>query len=422
MNLVFNINESSQLENAIDKKEWFRKRSWAEVNLDNLENNMQIVRKMIGNDCKIMGVVKSDAYGHGDEIIAPELERLGADWLGVSEIEEGLVLRRCGITKPILNFTGIPVEYASIAVEADITTILPGFEYAVKLNEHCAQNSIIMKAHFSIDTGIGRLGFQTSDDKFDKTIEQIKEVMSFKNLDITGMYTHYAYVGNPKKEALEYTELQYNRFNRVLDALKLAGINIPLVHTCNSAATFTDKNFHFDLVREGINLYDGPQELGFKPVMSLKSKVTHLKEIAVGEKVSYNCIFTAERPTKVATVSLGYGDGYHRHMSGKAKAIVSGVKVPVIGSICMDQMMLDVTDVPAVEVGDTVTIVGRDHDNEITWTDLAGWADTINYEMTCGITRRIPRIYMRDGKDVEYIAYQHYEQQNYVGSMHKNIF
>lgn len=389
----------------------FLKRSWAVVNLDHIDHNINSIKTLLSDNCMLMGVVKADAYGHGDKYIADELVRLGVNFFGVSNLNEAISLRHQGIFHPILILGPSPVEVVSSLNEYNLTQTVHSLEYAQSLQEAAAYADVKLQIHVKVDTGMSRIGFVTINGGMACAKEQIKTVYHLPNLVCEGIFTHFAVADDPDGDNGGYTRAQYARFEKLIGELIQEGCNFRLKHCCNSAATLNYPEMHLDMVRPGILLYGMlpsggcSGKIDLKPAMELYSTVTMVKTIQAGTSVSYGRTFTAEEDTVVATVPIGYADGYDRILSNRARMIVNGHYARVIGNICMDQLMLDVTGIPEVKTGDIVTIVGKQGDCEVTFDELAALSGSINYEKICVIGKRVPRIYRHHGKDVGMVDY-----------------
>ena len=383
----------------------FLYRSWVEIDLDNLEHNVKEVRSIIGN-AELMACVKADAYGHGSALVSLCLERFGADSFGVSNINEAEVLRRAGVKKPILILGFTPPELAPQLAELGVMQTVLGMEYAEQLSVAAKAAHVRIKVHIKADTGMSRIGFIASD--VDKAAEQIHSVCLLPNIRPVGIFTHYAAADEETPFGRQYTENQHELFARLIFRLTQRGVSFQSVHCCNSAgALFYPESAH-SLVRIGIMLYGlSPTEAplstpGLRPVMALKSSVSLVKELPSGVHISYGCRYVTDGVRKIATVPLGYADGYPRRLGGKAKAYVGGSLAPIVGTICMDQLMLDVTGLD-VKQDDVVTFFGGN--SPVGLSNLAGLAGTISYELCCGISRRIPRVFIRGGEVLDAIDY-----------------
>ncbi len=384
-----------------------KSRAWAEIDLDAIKHNIRQIRAYVRPETKILGVVKADAYGHGYLQVAKTLLKNGADWLAVACLDEAVQLRRSNIKNPILILGHISPDGAEQVVREDIIPTCFDYELARTLSRVATKLGKRVKIHIKVDTGMGRIGFRYTEDGEinQETVNQILKMAVLPNLDINGIFTHFA-VADENDDA--YTEMQFKRFSDLCERLKASGLDIPVKHCCNSAALIRFPKMHMDMVRPGIILY-GMRPSSFvdcgrmhlKPAMTLKAKITNVKEVEEGVSVSYGRRFSTTGKTKIATVPIGYADGYPRILSGKADALVNGKICKQIGTICMDQCMIDVTAVNTISVGDDVILFGKDRDMELPVDNLAEKMGTINYEILCIIGKRIPRIYLRGGKVIE---------------------
>lgn len=387
------------------------KRSWAVVNLNRIEHNYRVIRSMLAPRCMLMGVVKADAYGHGDKYIADQLVKLGVDWFGVSNLEEALSLREQGIYHPILIFGFTPAGYVKLLNEYNVTQTVYSYEYARELHQAARDACVGLQIHIKVDTGMSRLGFVLDNGFAEASIREIGEICSMPNFNAQGIFTHFAVADELNGESVEFTRGQYGKFQQVLAELEAGGVTFAIRHCCNSAGTINYPEMHMDMVRPGVILYglapsdDCAGVCDLRPAMEFYSCVSMVKEIAAGTTVSYGRCYTAHRPTKVATVPLGYADGYERELSNKARMLVRGQFANVIGRVCMDQLMLDVTHIDGVRSGDLVTIVGRDGENSLTFDEMADLSGTVNYEKVCLIGKRVPRIYRQNGKNIGVVDY-----------------
>ena len=384
----------------------FLKRTWAEIDLDALKSNFLEIKKKVGNNAKIMCVVKADAYGHGVKNIIREYQILGADWYAVSNLAEAIEIRNAGATKPILILGYTPVEMVETLQNYNISQAILSEEYAQKLILECRKKNACIKGHIKVDTGMSRIGFSAqSHDEIQNSIKSILTLNQNKELNIEGIFTHFS-VSDDLSQGVEYTKMQFNNFKSVVDGLEKSGMTIPLKHCCNSGGIIEYPYMYMDMVRAGIILYGlSPSvelsgKLNLTPVMKLKTVVSQLKTIKKGTCVSYGRTFVAQNDMKIATVPIGYADGYSRDFSNKAEMSVCGKRAKIVGRVCMDQLMLDVTGIDGVEEGTIVTVFGDGSDNTVTVDELASISNTINYEIVCLIGKRVPRIYLKDNKEV----------------------
>lgn len=381
-------------------------RAWAEVNLDAIAHNVQEIKKLLKPETKLLGVVKADAYGHGFREVAKTLLQNGADTLGVATIDEAMQLRAREIKAPILILGHTPDSRAQDLVEYDITPTVFSYSLAKAVSDVAVRMGKQAKIHISLDTGMSRIGFNTEDED----VETILSIHRLPNVEIEGMFTHFA-KADEKDHA--YTEMQFERFMDMARRLEARGLFIPVKHVCNSAGVMEYPQYQLDMVRPGIILYGqypsddvDKSKLDLIPAMELKAVITHINTKEKGVRVSYGGTYKTYKDfTKIATIPIGYADGYLRNLSNNADMIAGGQRVPVIGRICMDQCMIDVTAVNNISVGDEVIIFGKRGDEEITVTELATLMGTINYEILCVIGKRIPRVYLKDGKIVNVLSY-----------------
>ncbi len=381
------------------------RRAWAEIDLDALGHNFRQVRQATDPKAQVCCVVKADGYGHGAVRIAREFQELGAGWFAVSNLEEALQLRQEGIRQPVLVLGFTPPEEAGTLAQKQISQCVYSTDYAQALSCQAAADGVRVKVHLKIDTGMNRLGFCFQDISRDESaIAEVKAVCALPGLNPEGIFTHFA-VSDGGSQGDAFTMRQFGCFKEIMEALQREGIRFSVRHCANSAAVFDYPLSHLDMVRAGVVLYGlAPSsqlraQLKLRPVLSLRSVVSHVKTIAPGATVSYGREFTAEQATKVATVPVGYADGYPRALSnGRAQVLLHGQRCPVLGRVCMDQLMVDVTALGPVHRGDQVTLIGRDGQEEITASQLAGWEGTINYEVVCAVSKRVPRVYMKNGR------------------------
>lgn len=371
--------------------EKFLRRTWAEIDEKALLHNFEIIKQTAKS--KICAVVKANAYGHGVEIVAPALQKAGADFFAVSNIEEAVELRESGITKPILILGYTPCEYVCELKKHNISQCVYSLEYAKELsNEAVAYNSKI-KVHLKLDTGMSRIGFDCRSDSLDGIDDAIKAA-NLDGFEIEGIFTHFAVSDRNADQEDGFTSEQYNRFCKAINVLKSHNIDPEYKHCCNSAALCQDNDKHLNMCRAGIILYgltpsaDLHLQQDFIPVMSFKSVVSQVKVIKQGDTVSYGRTFKANKDITVATVSAGYADGYSRLLSNKAEVIINGRRAKIIGRVCMDQFCIDVTNIPDVKRGDEVSLFGDDLPVE----ELAEIIGTINYELVCAVSSRVKRI------------------------------
>lgn len=366
-------------------------RACAYINKDAIRHNFNEIMKSLPKGVKVMPVIKADGYGHGASVFAQELCSY-ADYFAVAIIEEALALRKDGIKTPILLLGYTFPQLFETAIENDITVTVHTIEDANTLSAVAKKLGKTAKIHIAVDTGMSRVGFFPTEENADI----VKQISSLDALFLEGMFTHYS---TADEEDRNFTNLQTERFIEFKKMLSDRGVNIEICHSANSAAIIQHKQFCFDMVRPGIILYGlEPSEevkkdsLKLKPVMEFESHIAFLKTIKKGDTVSYGRTFTAEKEMKIATIPVGYADGYPRLLSNKGRVIIGGSYAPVVGRICMDQFMVDVTHIDNVSVGDKVTLMGRQGELFISADEIARHAQTINYEIVCGIGKRVPRV------------------------------
>lgn len=374
---------------------------WAEVNLDNIAFNMNRI-KQIAKDKEIIGIVKADAYGHGALDVVPTLIENGATGLAVAVINEGVELRRGGIECPIMVLGFTSPTLIDTLLRHDIEQTVFSLEYAKQLSMVAEKMHKNIKIHIAVDTGMGRIGFLPNR----RSIEEVKKISKLPNVDIKGVFTHFSTADEGNKE---YTYYQLQKFNEFCDELKNENVNIKIRHISNSAAIMELKEAQFEGVRPGIILYGYyPSEevdkakLQLKPAMELKTNIVHIKKVSSGQYISYGRKFRTQRESTIATLPVGYADGYTRLLFNKAKVIINGQFAPIVGRICMDQCMVDITDIKGnVNIGDEVILMGEENGIKIDADDIANMLGTINYEVICMISKRVPRVYIKNGEVVK---------------------
>ena len=388
----------------------FVKRTWAEISLEAIRHNFKEIKSRVNGKAKICCVIKADGYGHGAVEVAHLYEKLGADFFAVSNIDEGIEIRNSGCNLPTVILGYTPVNDAKRLSEHNISQAVFSLDYAKSLSEECVKNNCSVKIHIKIDTGMSRIGFMCQEFPRDNnSIKEITEACNLPNLELEGLFTHFC-VSDEADEGREFTHNQYGNFRYVKEQLENSGLDIKISHCSNSGAIEDYGETYCDMVRAGIILYglapSGKLQGKFDliPAMTLKTAVAYVKELKKGATVSYGRTFTAEKDMKIATVPIGYADGYIRSNAKDGYMLVNGKKAKIVGRICMDQTMLDVTDIENVNTGDEVIVFGTGENGEPTADLIAQNTDTINYEVVCLVGKRVPRIYYRNGKitDVMY--------------------
>ncbi|NLG52420.1 MAG: alanine racemase [Clostridiales bacterium] len=375
------------------------RRTWAEVNLSHAAHNFNELKRFSKSE-HMIAVVKANAYGHGALTLARLYEKLGAEYLAVACVSEAAALREAGITRPILILGPTPYEYMADIIENNITQAVCGLEYARTLSRAAQKLEKTCDIHIKIDTGMTRLGIRVHDENnIETAARDIIEIITLPNLRTHGIFTHFSDADNPDKE---YTERQFSLFSSLISRLQGLKISFPLIHCANSAAILYFDKSHTGCIRPGISLYGPfpgdfrPEGVTLKPVMSFKSRVGDIRIIKPGDSVSYCRRYTAERETKVAVVTAGYADGIRRELTNKGSVLINGRHAGIIGTVCMDMCIADITDLPDVKPGDTVTFFGEDSGACIELEEVARVCGTISNELLCMITSRVPRVYINE--------------------------
>lgn len=385
----------------------FLKRAYAEIHLDRARRNIEKLTALLRGDAEFMAVVKANAYGHDDKTMSTLYQSMGIRNFAVSNIHEAENLRRYGIDGDILILGYTSPEYAEELCKNNIISSIVSTAHAKAMSDSAKSP---VRVHIKLDTGMGRIGLRNNTPE--ETAAEIAEISKLPNIAVEGIFTHFSVADSTSPEDREYTLSQRNFILKTDEALKKIGINIPKVHFSNSAGGTYYPDEKSAYTRFGVMMYGlmpstaNPLPIELEPVMELKAEVSHIKTIKKGDCVSYGRTFTAEKEMKIATVTIGYADGYSRLLSGKAHALVGGKRVPIVGRVCMDQLMLDVTDAD-VNVGDIATMFGCDGNERITADELADLYGTIGYEIICNISMRVPRIIIDNGKITDVIEY-HY--------------
>ena len=377
------------------------RRTWAEIDLDALAHNYKTLRKRIGDNVKFLGVVKADAYGHGSVQVSRLLEELGADYLAVSSIDEAIELRHNGITMPILILGHTPKEEVGELIKNNITQAVTCKAKALEYSEEAVKCGGILKIHIKVDTGMSRLGYLCDGEYFDSGVEGICEGCLLPGLMPEGIFTHFAVSDEPGDECKAYTKHQFELFTSVIDAVeKKLGRKFAIRHCANTGAVARYPETWLDMVRPGLLRYgygEFANELDLKPVMSLKTTVSTIKTYPQGTAISYGGIYKTDKKTRIGVVPYGYADGFFRCLSNRYELMTSEGLAPQRGKICMDMCMIDLTDKTGVDVGSEVEIFGKKNPIE----RMAWMAGTIPYELTCAVSKRVPRKYIKNGEVVE---------------------
>lgn len=388
----------------------FLKRTWAQIDLDAVADNYRAIAASLSAGCRVMAIVKADAYGHGAGYVSRTLRAAGATWFGVSNLEEALQLRRAGIADSILILGYTPPEEARRLAEYRITQTVCGREYGEQLSAAAMRAGVRVRVHVKIDTGMSRIGFVCQEkNQLSAAVPEIEAICRLPGIEAEGAFTHFA--SADEEDDGGFTRRQFSLFQEALSLLEQRGVTFALRHCCNSAATLRYPEMHLDMVRPGLILYGlfpAPWMQGtlpLRPAMELKTAVSLVKTVPAGAVVSYGRTVSTERDTTLATVPIGYADGYPRSLSNRAAMLVHGRRATVTGRVCMDQCMLDVSDIPDVREGDVVTVFGKEGGECLPVEEFAALAGTIHYESICLIGKRVPRIFQSGGRRVGQLNY-----------------
>ena len=368
--------------------------TWAEIDLDALTHNFQLIRDRVGKETKVLAAIKADAYGHGAVECARRLAAEGVDWFGVALPEEGIELREAGNTKSILCLGGFWKGQASACLQRRLTPVVYRLDMIEAFDRAAKDAGVVADVHVKVETGMGRLGIRC-----DEVSDFLEALKKFENIRVDGMMTHLAAADDPAHE--DFTQEQLKNFQVAVKAFREHGFSPTYIHAANSAATFSYPEARGDIVRPGGTLYGFTRDVlspdfeapSFRPVMSLCSHVMLLKQIGKGESLGYGCTFQTTRDSLIATIPIGYADGYRRSLSNCGRVIVREKFAPVVGRVSMDLTLIDVTDVPDIRLDDLVVLLGRDGQISITAEEVAKTIGSLSYEITCGISSRVPRIY-----------------------------
>ncbi len=373
---------------------------WAEISLDNLAHNMREIRR-VAKSKDIMAIIKADAYGHGAMDVAPVLLENGATSLGVAVITEAIELRKAGIKDPLMILGYTPLTFSKEIIKYDIQQTVFTFEYAKALSNEAQKLGITAKIHIGLDTGMGRIGFLPNEE----SVNEVYAISKLPNIEIVGLFSHFS---SADEEDKDYTYEQLDKFNNFYHELTKKGVKPKIRHIANSAAIIDLPETHFEAVRPGLILFGyypseeiHKEKIHLKPVLTLKTDVVHVKTMEKDMYISYGRKYKTEKESIIATLPIGYADGYTRLLFNKAKVIINGKLAPIVGRICMDQCMVDVTDIGEVKVGDEVILIGQQGNVKFDADDIAELLGTINYEIICMIGKRVPRVYIKDGKIIK---------------------
>ncbi|NLJ40698.1 MAG: alanine racemase [Clostridiales bacterium] len=365
----------------------------AEIDLGKLRHNIFEIKKQLSPQTSLMAIVKANAYGHGIVDIAKHALRSGATALGVAFPEEGVAIRQAGIDCDILVLSGIGIDQIDIVVDYNLSVCLFTLDMACLINQQAQKKGKYIKTHIKIDSGMGRIGIRDKSE----ALQLCNAIAQLKCLRLEGIFTHFACAEDCDHN---YSDIQLNRFRDIVAVVNKADLQPKWIHAANTDSIFNFPESHFNMVRAGIGIYGYSSQClsnaspDLEPILSWHTKIVYLKKLKIGSGVSYGRTFIAKEPVKVATLPVGYGDGYNRLLSNKGWVLIKGIKAPILGNICMDQMMVDVTNIPGVGIGDKVVLVGQQGNEKITAADLAKLCGTISYEILSNINMRVPRKYI----------------------------
>ena len=371
----------------------------AVVSLDAIAHNFEEMKKNIADGTRIVAVIKADGYGHGAEAISRLIEDYEYIW-GFATAEEAIQLKDAGIEKPVLILGLVFEEYFQELIRKDVRLTVCEYDVAKILSDEAVRQGRQVHIHIALDTGMSRIGYQVTEEAAD----EMAQIAKLPHMIVEGIFTHFAKADEYDKT---FTKEQIQKFRKMIAMMEDRGVSIPVKHCSNSAGIAEIREANMDMVRAGITLYGlWPSEevdqnsLDLKPVMELKTHVAYVKDLEAGRAISYGGTFITKRDSRIATIPVGYADGYCRGLSNTGSVLIHGKRAPICGRVCMDQFMVDVTDIPDVKIGDEVTLIGRDGDEVITMEEVGSLSGRFNYEFVCVLGKRIPRVFYRDGKKI----------------------
>jgi alanine racemase len=386
--------------------DFYASRAWAEINLDAIAHNVREIRRITNKRADIMAIVKADGYGHGVLQTVKTLLDNGVTRLAVSMLDEAIQLRNFGIDVPILVLSYTDPSRADEVISNNITQTVFSHDLAMALSSEAAASHRYAKIHIKVDTGMTRVGFMPGY----SAVKNVIEISKLPGIIVEGLFTHYA---SADEKDSSYTYMQFEKYMSICTELERVGVHIPVKHVCNSAAIIEHPEMHLNMVRPGIILYGlypstdvNREKVRLKPAMTLKASISMVKDVDKDVCISYGRTFKTKRYSKIATIPIGYADGYTRFLSNQGEVLVNGQRAPIVGRVCMDQCMVDITDIKGeVRAGDHVVLFGRQGKEEISVDELAAKIGTINYEIVCVIGKRVPRVYLKDGKVCDVLNY-----------------
>lgn len=378
----------------MNELEYIPRPAWLEINLPNIAHNVRQIRRLLAPETELLAVVKANAYGHGAEKVAFAVLDSGADRLGVATLGEGVQLRKAGIMAPVMVLGYVASDQAEVAIKYNICQTVYSFAAAQAISLKAQEKNKTAVVHIKVDTGMGRIGFLPSEE----SVDEVCRILSLPNLYVEGIYTHFSTADEADKE---YTRSQQRQFDDFIAQIEARGYTIPIKHAANSAAIIDLPDTHYNMVRAGMIMYGyypseyvSENKIDILPALSLKCRVSCVKEIPAGTAISYGRHYVAGEERIIASLPLGYADGYSRAFCENGEILLRGRRVPIVGTICMDQLMVDVTALGGVDIGEKAVVIGRQGNDEITIEELAAKTNTINYEIICMLSERIPRRYI----------------------------
>jgi alanine racemase len=377
----------------------YGKPNWVEIDLDAIAHNCREIKRWIGEKTELAAVIKGNAYGHGIAMVVKTALENGATWFAAARVDEGVVVRKAGIEAPIFVLGYVPAEEMETAVRWRITPPIMHWHTAKALSEISSAQGVVTPVHVKVDTGMGRFGLLP-----DEVVDFVKRLVELPGIRLEGLYTQFAIADEADKT---YTYKQWDIYKKVLKDLEEAGIHIPIRHVCNSAGTLNFPEMHLEMVRCGTAIYGhypSPvtnRSVPLQPAMTLKSRVGRIRTLPPGSSICYGRTYTTTRPTTVALVPVGFGDGLSRQLSNKGSVLIRGKRAPIVGRVCMDQCIVDVSGIPDVQQDDEVVLFGRQDEAEITAEEIASLMDSINYVVLAAVSARVPRVYLKGGRVIE---------------------
>ncbi|MDP4109164.1 MAG: alanine racemase [Bacillota bacterium] len=375
-------------------------RNYVQIDLDKIDENYEIIRKIVGTDCKIMTVVKADAYGHGLKKCSAACESK-TDWFATATLEEAIAVRSAMVNKPILIFGPINLNKLELAYKMDLTLSVGSEEYARKILSFCEKNGAKIKCHIKLDTGLNRMGITCRRNRMDECVSEVERILAMKCFITEGIYTHLSCADSKDEDDISFTREQFSVFTEACGILERKGCDLGLKHCCSTTGIICCPEMRLDMVRTGMLVFgqgisnESVSELGIKPILTWHAKIARIRNVEAGESIGYGRAYITKEPKRIAVVSAGYADGFKRNYSNKARVIINGHYAPVLGNICMDYFMADVSQIKEAGVGDDVILLGSDGSLSITANELSDLNNATPGDVTCSVSARVPRLYYR---------------------------